>query len=72
MLSREVIFLLLERPMVYRMEFLILLLMESLMGHPMGHLMELLMETLMDCSMDKTIRECGIERINLGSLSSQC
>ena len=59
MLSREVIFLLLERPMVYRMEFLILLLMESLMGHPMGHLMELIIDNIMDLNMDRVIHLMG-------------
>ena len=59
LLSREVIFLLLECPMVYRREFPIFLLMVFLMGHPMGHIMELLMENIMDHSMDRTINLMG-------------
>ena len=64
LLSREVIFLFLDRLMVHRKEFPISLTMELLMGH----LMELLMDSLMDRSMDRTINPMGAGINNLLTL----
>ena len=59
MLSQEVIFLLLEHPMVYHKEFPIFLLMEFLMVHLMGHIIEPLMDNIMDRSMHIVIHLMG-------------
>ena len=64
LLSKQVMYLFLDRLMFHLMDLPIYQTMDLLMVHPMEHLMEL----LMDCSMEKTTNPMGTGINNLLTL----